>query len=311
MDIQVILNVMFTLLLMMVLGFVLRKTGMMDELTSKKISSLVVNMTCPLLVIASVSTADSGNRGEILKVLGIGTCIYLVLPLFAKLCVKLMKVPYKERATYEFMMIFANTSFMGFPVVQALFGDMAVFYTSILHLPFDILVFSYGVYILLRDQEKIKGEEALSLDYRQLLNPGLVLSVLALIIYLCCIPIPSLLSNVMYSVGNVTTPLSMMVIGASMADLKGSELIKSSKEVILLVIRLFLIPIVVYFILSSLRMSDYIVGIATVTFGMPVASMTVMMSHEYGGDVKLASKSVLLSTLGSVMTVPLLVRFLL
>lgn len=308
MSIGVLTNVMIKLLLMLSLGFLLNKKNILNENSNKMISSLVVNVTCPLLVIASVCTTDSSNRQEIIYTLLIGAVIYCLLPIFAKLCIKIMAVKEGEKGTYEFMIIFANTSFMGIPIVQSLFGDKAVFYTCVLHLPFDLLVFSYGVYIILKDSKK-KVDSSFKIS--EIFNIGMILSVLALIIYLFKIQLPNVLVDTMYTIGNVTTPLSMIVLGSSLATIKLKDIFSDKKVYLLSLIRLLIIPIIVYFVFVNMDISNAILGVATITFGMPVASMAVMLSNEYEGNVELATKTVFITTIVSMVTIPIIVKMLL
>lgn len=308
MDINVLFNIMIKLFLMGILGYVLKKRNILDDNGDKVISSLVVNITCPLLVIASVASSDSGDRSEILKVLLVGAGVYLILPVFARICTKVFRIKEGTKGTYEFMLIFANTSFMGFPVVQSLFGDKAVFYTAILHLPFDILVFSYGVYIILKDKQI---HEKGSFKWKSILNPGMILSVLALVIYVADIKIPSIVNDTFYMVGNVTTPLSMIILGSSLAKVKVKDMCNDFKVFIFAFLRLFIIPAFIFVLFSCMKMDNFILEIATVTFGMPVGSMAVMFANEYESNIKLAAKAVFLTTAASMVTIPIIVKIFL
>ena len=305
MDLSVLINIMMKLFLMGLLGYFLKKKDMLTEESDKIISSLVANVTCPLLVIASVGSAADGDRNEILKVLFLGIAVYLILPVFARLCTKILRVQEGTIGTYEFMLIFANTSFIGFPVVQSLFGDEAVFYTAVLHLPFDILIFSYGVYIILKDKNIQKGE---NFRWKSILNIGMILSVTALVIYLTDVRIPTILNDTLYMIGNVTTPLSMIVLGSSLTKIKFSGENTDGKLYIFAAIRLFIIPFLVYEGFKLIGIGGYILSIALVTFAMPVGSMSVMFANEYENNIALAAKAVFITTLSSVVTIPLIVK---
>lgn len=196
-----------------------------------------------------------------------------MLPFFARLCTKIFKIKEGTIGTYEFMLIFANTSFIGFPIVQSLFGDEAVFYTAVLHLPFDILVFSYGLYIILKDKN-IKGGE--SFKWKSIFNPGMILSVAALVIYLADIKIPSIINDSFYMIGNI--------------------------------IRLFVIQALVYCLFGMIGIEGFVLNIATVTFAMPVGSMSVMFANEYKNNINLSAKVVFITTLASIITIPIIVR---
>lgn len=305
MDLNVLINIMIKLFIMGFLGYLLKKKNMLDEEGDRIISSLVVNITCPLLVITSVGSASNGNRSEILMVLALGIGVYCMLPFFARLCTKIFKIKEGTIGTYEFMLIFANTSFIGFPIVQSLFGDEAVFYTAVLHLPFDILVFSYGLYIILKDKN-IKGGE--SFKWKSIFNPGMILSVAALVIYLADIKIPSIINDSFYMIGNITTPLSMIVLGSSLGRLKFKDICADAEVYIFSIIRLFVIPALVYCLFGMIGIKGFVLNIATVTFAMPVGSMSVMFANEYKNNINLSAKAVFITTLASIITIPIIVR---
>lgn len=309
MDMHNLLTTVEQLLCIIILGYILRWKDVLTKTGIRELSGLAVNITCPLLVIASVCQMENSDMNTILYLLFWGTAIYISLPFLSVIFTKVFRIINSEKGCYQFMLIFSNTSLLGFPVVQALFGNEAVFYTALLHIPFDILVYSYGFYIM-------KGENEhnieLSSDFvKQLWNPGLVLTVLALTIYLLEIKLPTVLSDTCYIVGNLTTPLSMIIIGASLYEIKLADIFRVKELYIMSIFRLLIIPLAIYTILVACTdLSDMLVGIATITFGMPVGSMIVMIANDFSNNTELAVKSVSLTTVLAVVTVPVLVLVL-
>ena len=284
--------------LLILLGCVLRNRAMLSHQGIRELSSLAVNITCPLLVIASVCRMESADSGTVLLFFGLGATIYLLLPFFAHACTVLLHVAPDERGAYDFMFIFANTELLGFPIVQALFGDEAIFYTAIIHMPFDLLAYSYGLRLM-------SGEKQFEL--RTLWNPGFLLTVLAIAIYFSGIQVPDILSDTCYLIGNITTPISMLILGGNLAEIAWRRIFTDGRLYAMAAVRLAVVPSVIYVLLTALgRFSPTLVGIATVTFGMPVGSMIVMFANERGYQTELSTRAVSLTTLGSLLTIPLM-----
>jgi len=301
MEITILIQTMQKLLLFVLLGYVLRSRQMLTHTGVKELSSLAVNITCPLLVIASVCRMKTADMSIVLLFLGVGTIIYAFLPFFARICTAILHVQKSEGGAYQFMFIFSNTSLLGFPIVQALFGNDAVFYTAILHMPFDVLVYSYGIYLM------HQGDEQNNFSCHSLCNAGLILTIFALIIYLAQLQLPKLIVDATYTMGNITTPISMLIIGASLREVRITDIFREQRLYIMSVIRLIILPLIIYVLLINFTHFDKIlIGIATIAFGMPVGSMIVMLANEFDNNIELAAKSVSLTTAAALVTIPLL-----
>ena len=145
------MNVVVTmakLLFAMVLGFFLNKKNILDEYVSKKISALIINVTCPLLILTSVTSLEGTSSGDIWLLLIAGAVTYLILPFLSLLIAKIVRAPKDCMGVYRSMIMFSNSSFMGYPVVEALYGPFAIFYSTIFHFGFNILFFSYGTFVI-------------------------------------------------------------------------------------------------------------------------------------------------------------------
>lgn len=305
MDTQIVWNVMLELVIIMVIGYGLAFFKLLDKSFSDKLSWLVVNISMPMLIIASV-LGKEGNLKDVLIYLGYGTAFYIVSMPIAYICCKLLFVRKKNMGTYQFMLIFSNCSFMGYPIAAAVLGGDSVFYMSIFNIPFNILAFSYGIFLLASG-----GEKGTGFNPAKLINPGIISSILAVIIYAFGIDFPTFIGNTFSSVGGLTTPLSMLVLGVSLAQLPVSELFNEIRLYPISIIRLVGLPILTYYVMRIFTGDPMMLGVATVTAGMPVASMTVMLTTLYGGNVKLASVGVFITTIMSVVSVPLVLSFLL
>ncbi|MEQ8155629.1 MAG: AEC family transporter [Clostridiaceae bacterium] len=306
MNIIVIVNTMTVLFGILILGYIINKLGILDEASNKKISELVINVTSPMMIINSVcSDSIGGNKDDLIFIFLLGIALYCVLPIFARIAVKPFRLTNKDSGIYQLLLIFANTGFIGYPILQSVFGDSAIFYSSILNMPFNLLIFTYGVYLITRDRD-----ENISFNPKVLLNSGVVASVIALAIYLTGIKLPSDIVKILGLVGDSTIPLSMMVIGSSLALVPLKDIFMVPKIYPLALIKLIIMPVITYFILHLFIENQFIIGMITINAALPSGSMNVMLSNQYDGNTRVASVGVFITTLASLVTVPLLVYLL-
>lgn len=303
MHIQVIINQMIILFLVMIVGYIANKTKILDENMNQKMSSLVLNVTSPALILSSVSEKSSGNLNTVVQIFFISIAIYMVLPIMGILLARLLNVPQKDRNLYQFMTIFSNVGFMGFPVIQSIFGTEALFFASILNLVFNLFCYSYGIYL-------ISGEGKMSFDFKQLINPGIIFSIIAVIIYLTKYQMPQIIGETSNLIGSITTPLAMMIIGSSLAEIPINEVLNEIKIYPYTIIKQVLMPILFWWLLRFIIKDAVVLGVLVILIAMPVGSVTIMFCSQFKKNTALASKSIFITTLASVFTIPILVYLL-
>ncbi|MCD8217482.1 MAG: AEC family transporter [Clostridiales bacterium] len=308
---MVIATTMCKLLIAMLIGFYLFRKGILNREVNAKLSSLIVQITCPCIILNSISSVSHDNPQMVLKLFLAGIVIYAVFVVLARVFTKIMRVPAHLRGTYMCMFIFSNNTFMGYPVVQALFGDSAIFYITIFNMPFNILFFTLALHYFQKDAAiESDNLEKLKTDPRSLINNGIIASVAALIIYFVNIPMPDIFYECVGFIGNITTPLSMIIIGSSMAAASLKE-IKTEKGIWpMLPIRLGVLPLIVWAFMHLWTSDPTIISICTIGAGMPVASLVAMGSAPYPRQNKAASIGVVVSTLCSLVTIPIMAALL-
>lgn len=296
----------------LLLGYVLNKLGMLDEHTSKRLSAIIMNAVLPFLIISSVAGIDGGGS-EVLLLFLAGVVCYLIFPLIGWLVARLIRVPEGLRGTYMCMVMFSNNAFMGYPVVSALFGSSAIFYTTIFHMMFNLMVFSLGMILIRKDagvdgymeEAPLRPKERIRV-IRQVLNNGVIASVLALVIYFCHIPLPEMITETCSFIGNICMPLSMMVIGSSIAGYPLKDIFSEKRVYLVTVVRLALMPLLVYFIMKLFTDNGELIKVATITTGMPIASIVAMASTPYPEQGKASAIAVVFTTICSLVTIPIM-----
>ncbi len=306
MDFTSIISVLCKLFALLALGYFLNKRKILDTHINGGISSLMVNATNPALILSSISATGNSNQSDIMRLILFGVIFYAILVLLAFILVRVLRVPNQKRSTVQLLLVFSNTGFMAIPVVQTLYGDIAVFYCTILNLPFNFLIYSYGVYLLSKSSGSGK-----KLSFRQFLSPGIIASALALLIYFTGFRIPTVINDTFSFLGNITPPLSMLLLGSVLAEYPLSSMWQNKRINLLLLIKLLLLPFLAFFLTSLFFTDPVIIGVTTLTFAMPCASMCVMLCKEYKGDSRTASVGVVFSTLLSLITIPIIFLLLL
>ena len=306
MDIMVVFQTMLKLFLLLVLGFVLFKCHIFDEYTNKKISALIVNVASPMLIISSIAGVEGSNKSIVFLMIGAGILMYIGFIILGKIINRIFPFPKKDWPVYECMVVFANTGFMGYPVLLDIFGQEAVFYASLIHMAFNFFVYTYAIMCL------TKGDDSeFKLNFKQLLTPGIILIFVGIFIYLFDIQLPSVLMDTINSVGSLTAPLSMMMIGSSLAVYPIKDSFTDWRSYVFAFVRLMIVPFVTMIMCRLLHIDAYYANITIITNAMPVGSMVLMLATQYNANVKIVTRNIVVSTLLSVITIPIVVATML
>lgn len=306
MDIMVVFQTMLKLFLLLILGFVLFKWHIFDEYTNKKISALIVNVASPMLIISSIAGVEGSNKSIVFLMIGAGILMYIGFIILGKIINRIFPFPKKDWPVYECMVVFANTGFMGYPVLLDVFGQEAVFYASLIHMAFNFFVYTYAIMCL------TKGDDSeFKLNFKQLLTPGIILIFVGIFIYLFDIQLPSVLMDTINSVGSLTAPLSMMMIGSSLAVYPIKDSFTDWRSYVFAFVRLMIVPFVTMIMCRLLHIDAYYANITIITNAMPVGSMVLMLATQYNANVKIVTRNIVVSTLLSVITIPIVVATML
>lgn len=306
MDIMVVFQTMLKLFLLLVLGFVLFKCHIFDEYTNKKISALIVNVASPMLIISSIAGVEGNDKNIVFLMIGAGILMYIGFIILGKIINRIFPFPKKDWPVYECMVVFANTGFMGYPVLLDVFGQEAVFYASLIHMAFNFFVYTYAIMCL------TKGDDSeFKLNFKQLLTPGIILIFVGIFIYLFDIQLPSVLMDTVNSIGSLTAPLSMMMIGSSLAVYPIKDSFTDCRSYVFAFVRLIIVPFVTMIVCRLLHINPYYANITIITNAMPVGSMVLMLATQYNANVKIVTRNIVVSTLLSVITIPIVVATML
>lgn len=293
------LEVMVMLFTMVILGYAACKLGYMGDKFDKKLSSIVVDITCPLLVLSSVMGDEMPDRSLILPLVGVGFLTYIILLVFGFWVPRFISKNHDDQGMIGFSLMFANVGFIGYPIVASIFGPKAVFYAALLNVPNTFFIFTAGVML-------VKGEYSIrQFNPKVLLSPALIGAFIAALLVAFGVHTPEMIARPITMVGNITVPAALMIIGSSMARLPLREIIGSGKVYATSFLRLVIVPLSVYFLFRLCGVNTLINNINTVVIAMPVASFGTMFCMKYGRNPSLMTEATFITTLFSIITIPL------
>lgn len=301
----IIFNQVLILFFIMVIGFIAKKCSIINESVSKKLSELLLKITSPLLVISSFQvdfTREILYNVMIVFAFSIAAhiiSIFLGMILFTKAGSE------AKKKVMKFSAIYSNCAFMGFPLLESVFGKSGVLYGSVYVAAFNIFLWTNGVMIF-SSNEKIDRHTI----KKVLLNPGIVSVIIGIIIFIFSVKLPGPAAEAIELVGSMTVPLSMLIIGATIADCEFKELFKGWDLYYASAVRLILMPVLAFAVLKLLGISDMLLQVCVLLVAMPVAATTAIFAELYDGDSIFASRVVVLSTLASIITIPLLMMLI-
>lgn len=294
-------EVMISLVVIVIIGFIAGKTGYMNEEFDKKLSALVVNITCPALILSSTMGDKLPDRGLIIPLLGISFLTYILLTVVARLVPPLLTRKKRDEGVIGFALMFGNVGFIGYPIVASIFGYEAVFYAAILNVANTFFVFTIGTMLVTEGRGRIRFKKKV-LCGTPMLAAYLSMAIVALNID----SIPPAISRPLTMVGNITVPAALLVIGSTMAQLSGRAMLGNTTVYLTSICRLILIPLAFYLLFSAMGFDPFVVNINTVIIAMPVATYGTILCLINGRDTTLMTEVTFITTILSMFTIPLL-----
>ena len=271
------IEVMVVLFIIVVLGYAMCKLGYMGDKFDQKLSSIVIDITCPALILSSVMGTELPDRSLILPLLGVGFLTYILLLVFGFWVPRFISKNHDDQGMIGFTLMFANVGFIGYPIVSSIFGPKAIFYAALLNTPNTFFIFTAGVML-------VKGEYSLkSLNPKLLFSPAMIAAFIAAILVACGVHTPDIIARL---------PLR--------------EIVGSPKVYVTSFLRLIVVPLSVYYLFKVCGVSNIVNNINTVVIAMPVASFGTMFCMKYGRNPSLITEITFITTVGSILTIPLI-----
>ncbi len=292
------LNTQALMFVYVVTGIIMAKTKILKHEGRSSFINLLLDITLPCMVLNSFNVDTDINQliaaGEIIIISSAGFFIAWVM---GKIYWR--KSSPNRKAVLEFSTMFSNAGNAGLPIVASVFGTEGVFFASFYLLPARILIWTVGLSLFV-DEGNFKEKLKLLLK-----TPSLDVVFIGLILMFSPVKLPSILSTAIKNIGNMTGPLSMMIIGAALGEsnLREAFDIDAFK---LTVVRLVIQPVIFLFLLKAIGVKDILWQVTVTLTAMPAAANTEIMAEMYGKDYTFAAKCVVVSTIISLVSVPIL-----
>lgn len=295
---------MVVLAIPIIIGYVAHKLGFMGSDFDSKLSGLVVNVTLPAMIIASVCGRDLPAASDIAQLLIFSIVGYVIATALALVVPQLLGCEKALRGVYSFIVAYGNVGLIGFPVLSAVLGSQAVLYASIANIAWNLFVFSVGMILINGVPEGGLGE-VVSSCAKKLLSPVLIASVIVLVLVLLGVNDLGILGNGLSMCGNFTTPAALLISGSSLANYPAREMVNNWRAYVAVAFRLVGVPLVLYVIMRLFISNPYVLSIIVLGQAMPVATNGILYCLMYGVDAKPMTQGTFISIVASIITIPL------
>ncbi len=294
-----------TIAIILVLGFLLGKLKLISPKTNKDLVNLLLTVFMPASLFAAFPTTYSDETSDLFKAgLLAGVLVMTALIIVSKILFN--KKFYNDKLRYEsqFALIFNNATFLGYPIIASTFGEQGVIPYCGFIIAFNIALFSYGVYLF---KHKIDSKLVLNV----ITNPNIIAVVLGVIVFVTGFQLPGFVTDAVKYTGNATTALSIICVGYMLSNAKFFKLIKKWKLILTAAAQLVLGPLIAFGLLTLLQFPSEVIAVCTLIQALPTATSLGLFASKYGGDQTEASELVTVSTLLSIVLMPLMVSLLL
>lgn len=307
---RVIFEKILWLFLIMLVGLIAEKTGLIKGLKNMT-SQLLTRITLPLLVITTLSnqaknteTATTAMAVFVLGAVSVGILLFL-----GKLSAAPFRFSNKRANVHTCLTAFGNTIFLAYPLLDALWGQEAVFYAAFFTIANDLAAWTIGVLILSRTKNG-------KINFRRLLNPTTLSYFLGAFMFIFSLRLPPLLHDAAASIGGTTTVLSMLFLGAALASVKLRALFEALSSITIILIKMIIMPLGALFLLRwlipalELPIHALAPSVIAMQIAMPCQSVFAVLAQEYGGDAEYAATAICITTGASLVTLPFIYTFM-
>ena len=294
---------MLTLFILIVIGFVSYKLKITSKEASAYFSSFVIKITLPCLILNSFRRPFSRELlGEAAVTLGVAFAIYGFLILFSVVYPYAIGMRGPERGIHRYALIISNSGFFGYPVIEAILGPFYLFHASIFNIPSNILAFSVGAWLVAKETGK-----APAFSWKIFMTPPIVCTIIGFVMFVFSVPLPAPLEESIRLAGNMTTPLSMAVIGISLAQTEIKQILGRWRVYVTVFSRLLLLPALIGIVCYLAGMRGPFLMLSVIISGMPAGTTTPIMASVYNVALEEAGSIAALSMILCAVTIPLMV----
>lgn len=294
---------LITIFIYILIGFVIARKKIFSEIFTNGISSFLMTVSVPCLIITSFQVEYTPEKLRLGGIAFLASMIIIAAGIgIGYLTAKLLRIPHEDKAVWVYATAFPNHVFMGWPVMAAIFGQEAIFYAAFANLAFSGYAYTFGIWIFQKYGEK--GAEKQSWC-KVLLTPINVALVIALILFVTGLRLPSSVEGALDGLGSVTTPLAMFYVGTILAANRLQEVFADRRVYLMSFLRLLFVPFLVLLLARPFVSEPISYGTLVIGNAMPVAAYCAIYAGAYRNNVQLASRFVSVTSILSLITIPL------
>lgn len=294
---------MSVMAIIVAVGYLAKKIKIFNESSDKSLSALIINITCPALILVNLTEPKDYSALNNLPV-------YIVLSVFAivftyflsKQYLKLFKYSDSDRTIFRFGMIFGNTASLGFPLCYGLLGNTGLLYATLYSSVQEAFLWSVGINIMVDKGKSFKSR------IKNLLNPNMIAVLAGTVMFATNVKLPGFLQSTLSSIGSINMPLALMIVGSSFYNTKIG--ISDLKKLFMPALyKLLLIPAVLGLVLYFIDIEPVLKTVLLLQISMPFAATGVTLARNYEKDSAMASKAVTITTGLCLVTLPIITYF--
>lgn len=302
MEISVVINGVISLFLIMLLGVYGSKRNIITDEINRGLTEILLKITLPLMIVSSfVFTFDESMEKNITKTFIYAFLTFVIVAIISYLF--LIPIKSKKRKILQFANVFSNCGFIGFPIMESIYGFEGVIYTSIFNMYFAIFTWTYGIMIF-------TGKVTLKEIKKVLLNPCVIAVYLGVFIMKFNIQVPVVIYSTIKIVGSMTSPLSMIIVGVILSKANIKENLKDWTIYYGSIIKLLIIPILLYLITLIINDNSKVANTMLILSAMPAAAMTSILAENFNKEKEYAAVIVFFTTLISLITFPIILKLI-
>lgn len=309
MDFFLILRKVSVLFLLIVVGYIVGRVNIISENGQKELSTFVLRVTMPATIILALQVEFTKERfNTCLKIILITIFSYIGMIILSKAMSRLLKVNNEQMDIIQVATILPNTSFMGYPIVLSILGKEALFMAVLgTGLIFEVVAWTYGVFTIGRTTG---FHPKRSFIKTIIMSPGIVSIIIGFTLFILSIRVPEPINTTMGLLSQVTSPLAMIIVGIFLSRSSIKECITNVRLYIVAAIRLLIFPMLIFITLSAIGATGMEIGIPVIMLAMPTAAYVAMFSSNEGNDTNFASQIIFISSLFSLLTIPIMVMLI-
>ncbi|MFC6295545.1 AEC family transporter [Lactiplantibacillus daoliensis] len=300
MDLAQLTSQIILMFILMLVGLMINKLGFMHAQTSTDLTNILLYVVSPCLIIKAFEQTFSANRLQMLgRVIIAIVVIYALMIIITQLAFKHVKDD-NLRRIMRYGSVYSNAGFMGIPLTSSLFGATGVFYAVASLAAFNIFSWTHGISLFTGKQGSRRD------NVKQIvLNPNIIAIIAGLMIFITSFQLPTIANSAITYVSSINTPLSMIVIGNSLADVKLNRETLDNRLWWVLLLRNLIFPYLAIVVLQLLGISGVPLYTTVLMAACPVAGIVVLFSLKVHGNPGPAVALMSISTILSVITIPL------